>query len=251
MIFLHKLIPLLVSPLALVLILMIVGMITRSRLLAFSAILLLLFTSSPLIARYSLYVLEKDNPPTEISNLPNADALVVLSGMMKAIEMSDGSFDYEFGDAVDRFFAAIDAVQQKKVKRLIFTRGQLPWSQGLPEGEVLKRRAVALGVPEEMIQLTPPVENTQDEAKAVSAMLLPDTKRIVLVTSAFHMPRAASLFEAQGFDVVRMPVDFKQSADRITPMDVLPSAAALEQITFFEREMLGRLFYALKGAPTQ
>jgi uncharacterized SAM-binding protein YcdF (DUF218 family) len=42
------------------------------------------------------------------------------------------------------------------------------------------------------------VENTADEAVAVKALISP-SKRIILVTSTFHMYRAKRLFEKQGF----------------------------------------------------
>ena len=70
------------------------------------------------------------------------------------------------------------------------------------------------------------VTNTADEAVAVKKMALGN--KIILVTSAFHMPRAQMLFEKEGLEVVPYPVDFKSlTADSLTFMDYLPNAESL------------------------
>ena len=70
--------------------------------------------------------------------------------------------------------------------------------------------------------------NTADEAVAVKKMALGN--KIILVTSAFHMPRAQMLFEKEGFEVVPYPVDFKSlTTDSLTFMDYLPNAAELSK----------------------
>jgi uncharacterized SAM-binding protein YcdF (DUF218 family) len=45
------------------------------------------------------------------------------------------------------------------------------------------------------------VENTADEAVAAKELISP-SKRIILVTSAYHMFRAKRLYEKQGFEVI-------------------------------------------------
>src|SRR5262249_21592166 len=54
--------------------------------------------------------------------------------------------------------------------------------------------------------------NTQENATLTAKLLQPKAgQKWVLVTSAFHMPRAKALFEAQGFEILAWPVDFKTS----------------------------------------
>ena len=68
------------------------------------------------------------------------------------------------------------------------------------------------------------MENTADEAEAVKQLISPD-KRIIHVTSAFHMSRAWKLFDKQGFNVIPYKVDYKTSKDsNLTIMDSLPIA---------------------------
>ena len=106
--------------------------------------------------------------------------------------------------------------------------------------------AIDLGVPKKDILLTENVENTDQEAKAIKKLLLLDNPKIILVTSAFHMPRAQLVFEAAGINVIPFPVDFRIGAQKITFMNFIPSAGSFASTSFFVREMIGRTYYNLK-----
>ena len=69
---------------------------------------------------------------------------------------------------------------------------------------------------------------------------------MILVTSAFHMPRAMRVFENQGLDVTPYPVDFLKGAGKLDVLDFFPTAAAFSRSNFFVREIIGRLYYSLK-----
>jgi uncharacterized SAM-binding protein YcdF (DUF218 family) len=189
--------------------------------------------------------LESDYELNRPSEIDTANAIVVLSGMVKTIKTKD-SLDYEWSEAVDRFFAGIDLFRLNKAPTLIFTRGKVPWSIGLPEGEFLREEAIKLGIPKKDILLTENVENTDQEAKAIKKLFSIDNPKIILVTSAFHMPRAQLVFEAAGLNVIPFPVDFKTGAEKLTFMSFIPSAGSFALTNFFVREMVGRIYYNLK-----
>jgi len=173
-----------------------------------------------------------------------AAAIVVLSGMLLSLPRSDGQITHEWGDP-DRFFAGLELLRLEKAPKLIWTGGKLPWDiHPLSEGALLMQEAIKLGFPKERFLLTPDVQNTADEAREV-AQLLGRGSSIVLVTSAFHMPRAKALFESQGLVVEPYAVDFKVSARELTPMDFLPEAHVLHRSSIAFRELLGRLYYSL------
>ena len=156
--------------------------------------------------------LEHPYQPIPISSLKENEAIIVLSGMVRKVGNNKHSI-YEFKDP-DRFFAGIDLIKQSKSNKLIFTAGQLPWTvNGLPEGYILKKKAVSLGIPGEII-VTEKVKNTYEESIAVTK-LIPNNTSIILVTSAYHMDRSKYLFEKQGFDVTPYPVDFKSSNSKM------------------------------------
>ena len=89
---------------------------------------------------------------SNINKLDNADAIIVLSGMTKTLKTNDG-YKYEFKGDVDRFIAGISLIKNNKAPLIVFTRGTLPWSSGIPEGEHLKELAIKFGVSEVYIGL--------------------------------------------------------------------------------------------------
>ena len=96
------------------------------------------------------------------------------------------------------------------------------------------------------MRITKNVPNTDQEAKAVAELLSKENSNIILVTSAFHMPRAKRAFEASGVSVAPFPVDFRSPSEKITIIDFIPSAKAFHDNSFFVRELIGRLYYTIK-----
>ena len=225
--------------------LIILGTIFKSKKITLFGIIILIFCSLPIISNKLISYLEKDYILQDALTIDNADAIVVLSGMIKTIKVDD-KLKYEFGDAVDRILSGIDLFKNNKASLLILTKGQLPWSLGIPEGEYLKEFAVKFGVPKESILLTDNVQNTDQEAKSVKKLLNSNDAKVILITSAFHMPRAKKVFEASNIKVIPFAVDFINSHQKLTFMSFIPSAGALSGTSFFVREMIGRLYYNLK-----
>ena len=244
MIYLHKILPLIFSPLMLVIGLIVLGIIFNLRKFSLVGIIVLILSSLPIISNKFIAYLEKDYQPIEIADVENVDAIVVLSGMIRVIG-DEENLKYEFTDSIDRFFAGLDLFNNNKSPILILTRGNMPWSVGIAEGEYLKEIAIKYGVSEENIILTDEVQNTDQEAKAIKEILTEDAK-IILVTSAFHMPRAEKVFKAANINVIPFPVDFQSSKLKTTIMDFIPSAVSLFDTSHFVREMIGRLYYNLK-----
>ncbi|MDG2356409.1 MAG: YdcF family protein [Paracoccaceae bacterium] len=244
MIYLHKLLPLLVSPLAIILYFLLISFFTKSRWPSICAIISVIIFSNPIVAQFGKTYLEKDYPVIELKNIPKVDSIVVLSGMIRNIEKTNGEIDYEFSEAVDRFEAGISLMELGKSTSIIFTRGWLAWSVGMPEGEYLRSLAVARGINTNNISLTPEVKNTDEEAEAIFR-LLGSNNTIALVTSAFHMPRAIKVFEQRNFNIVPIAVDRRAGVSKLTFLDFLPSGNAIAENSLFFREIIGRVYYAL------
>ena len=246
MIYLHKILPTFVLPIMLVIILILIGLIKNKKKLIYIAIGLLYIMSTPIFSNNFFKLVEGSEYRKPISTIESADAIVVLSGMLGINELEDSTY-IEWGDP-DRFFGGIALIKAGKAQKLIFTGGKMPWDKvKKTEGEVLKEFAISNGIPSEKIMVTKDVENTADEAVAVKE-LISSSKRIILVTSAFHMYRAKKLFEKEGFIVNPYNVDYKTSQNKdIGIMDFLPSSGNLELTETGIREIIGRLFYLIKG----
>ena len=186
----------------------------------------------------------------DYSLVDSSDGIVVLSGggiklppiNKKIIEWNDP----------DRFFAGIDLYKANKSNRLIFTGGINPLISGLPpEGDIYIQEALSMGIPKKDLFTTYPVSNTLQEAKAIKKLLndeIPASqKKVILVTSAFHMNRAKRVFEREGISVLPYPVDFRSkkifSPSLRNPLMWIPNSSSLDKSTSAIREIIGRIIY--------
>ena len=243
MIYLHKILPFFLSPLGIIFIFLIASFFLKRSFFVFLAFLVLVISSNPIVGNYLMQKLEYPYKPISINSINEADAVVVLSGMLH--QVGDKNYNtYEFSDP-DRFFGGLDLIKENKSNKIIFTAGQLPWTDNWePEGIILKNKAISFGVPQAKILVTENVKNTYEESIAVTK-LIPNNSSLILVTSAFHMHRSKYLFEKQGFDIIPYPVDFKTSNAKTSIMNFLPSVSSLNKVSLFIRENIGRLYYKL------
>ena len=185
--------------------------------------------------------LEYPYKPIPISSIKENDAVIVLGGMLNKV--GDQNYNkYEFSDP-DRFLGGIDLIKNFKSKKLILMSSQLPWTVNWqPEGQVLKEKAISLGLDPDQIFVTEKVKNTYEESIAVTK-LIPNNSSIILVTSAYHMDRSKYLFEKQGFKVNAFPVDFKSSNQELSLISFLPNVDSFYKTSLFIRENIGRFYY--------
>lgn len=243
-IYLHKLLPLIVSPLGLLVVLMLLGVFLKRMWPTYSALVLTIVFSLPLTAHIIWRDLESPYPYKHADQIGKHDAVVVLSGMLGGFE-SDRGFVTEWGDP-DRFFTGISLFKRGKAENVIFTRGQLPWSNSPPEGEVLRLKAVEMGVPESQILLTGVAANTAEEATQVKELMqIKGFKSVILVTSSFHMPRSKLLFDKAAVVSEAFPTDFKANSG-LSWLSFIPSADAFKKTSSGFREYIGRLYYWLR-----
>jgi uncharacterized SAM-binding protein YcdF (DUF218 family) len=246
MIYLHKILPTFVLPIMLVIILILIGLIKNNKNLIYLTIGILYLISTPIFSNKFFKLVEGSDYRKNINKIDTADAIVVLSGIITINEVGNATY-IEWGDP-DRCFGGIDLFKARKAQKLIFTGGKMPWHKtNKTEGQILKEYAISNGIPSEKILVTKEVGNTAEESVAVK-VTISRGKRIILITSAFHMYRAKKLFEKQGFFVIPYKVDYKTNQNKaIRFIDFLPSANNLGQTETGIREIIGRIFYLIKG----
>ncbi len=244
MIFLHKILPLFVMPITIYLLVVVVGTKKEFKSLIYVTSLIFYIISTPLFSNYLMKKIEGEYIYESFNELEKVDAIVILSGIMQINEF-DKNYIVEWGD-IDRFFKGIKLYQLNKSNTIVFTGGKNPYnSTNISEGEILKEFAIKYGVKKDDILITEDVLNTADESLAV-LNLIGANKTIILVTSAFHMKRAKSLFENQGFNIVPFKVDFKTSPKiKSDFIDFIPSSNGLRKTEIAFREIIGRLYYSI------
>lgn len=252
MIYLHKILPLFILPFQFALIWICVGLLLKKRILIFFGLGSLYIFSMPITANVLMRHLESGMERLTTDKVDPADAIVVLSG--SGAQPKGKNAVVEWQDP-DRFLGGVALLQSQKAPLLVFTGGWLPWNASArPEGDVLIEEAERMGISRDKLLTTGKVTNTAGEAAAVGKILherklsshSENQKKptILLVTSAFHMQRAAKLFEREGLNVNMFPVDFRSSKSfSFSFFDLLPNAGALEVSETCMREIYGRLYY--------
>lgn len=90
--------------------------------------------------------------------------------------------------------------------------------------------------------------DTHDNAVYAAVLLKArDLRRILLVTSAFHMRRAQALFAAQGLDVIPAPTDYQRLVAAPAVPRWLPAVENLARSTHALHEMVGYRVYRYRG----
>lgn len=242
-IYLHKILAAFFLPTGILLFLLGVGFWRRSRFWIGCAFLLFFLSSMPLVSNGMVRWVEYPFQRMSAHSMPEADAIIVLGEGQSIAPGPEAISEWNDGD---RFWGGVDLYQAGKAPLLIFTGGWIPWSrQTRTDGEVLMSYAARLGVPDANMMASGKASNTAEEAIEVEK-LLGKEKRLLLVTSAFHMTRAQRLFEARGLKVTPYPVDFKSQSNKWSVIDIWPTAKAFEKTEMVFREFLGQAFYAVR-----
>jgi len=123
-----------------------------------------------------------------------------------------------------------------------------PGDPGRPShAAVLARAAESLGIDPGRVTLIDTALDTEDESLAVARIA--GKERVALVTSAWHMPRAAALFRRAGVDFAPCPADFVARGNlRFHWADLSWDTESLERSTLAVHEWLGLLWLRLRGA---
>jgi uncharacterized SAM-binding protein YcdF (DUF218 family) len=126
--------------------------------------------------------------------------------------------------------------------------GALDPSQDIPESQLAKRLLIALGVDASRLTLEERSRTTYENAEFTAERLKPNAgERWLLVTSAWHMPRAMGCFQRVGLAVLPWAVDYRTAAT-FNPFRIgLNVAEGLRRTDLIIKEYVGLLAYRLAG----
>jgi uncharacterized SAM-binding protein YcdF (DUF218 family) len=260
-IFLSKLLPLFFYPLGMACLLIVLAIVLfwkRPRwaagLIALALTILLLF-SNGWVAQNLMRSLESQNlSPVP---MPQAEAIVVLGGgVYPALPPRPW---VEVNEAGDRILYASQLYRQGKAPWLILSGGRINWKKGgPPESADMAQIAELMGVPAAAILQDPTSLNTYQNAVNVKKIL--DERGIkgpiLLVTSAFHLPRSLLIFKHQGINAIPAPTDFlitqqdieaSQNTWQAVLINLFPDVYNLQQSTKALKEYIGLAIYRLRG----
>jgi len=216
------------------------------KLIVASLILLAIFGFSPL-ANALMLPLEQRFPAWDESRGAPA-CIIVLGGAFDTVVAATRD-DIPPTEAAERMTASAALALKYPQARLIFTGGTgTLLYDGPTEGELARRLYASLGIAADRITIE---EESRDTAEnAVLTRPLADPKpgdHWLLVTSAYHMPRAIGTFRRVGFAVEAYPVDYRTRGieDLARPFPSL--GEGLRRGDTAMREWIGLVMYRLAG----
>lgn len=253
--FLSKTLPLLLYPPGLTVILLLLSALVRKRrkdlatLLSFTAVLSLLVLSAGAVAESLLSSLESQYAPIALDQVPREDAIVVLGGYLRTPTQAHPIAEME--EPVDRLWMAARLFHAGKAPLVLVTGGsvQLLGQSRVPEALVAKDLLIQWGVPRDAIVIEERSQNTRQNAEFSAPILAQKSaKRLILVTSAYHMPRAVAIFRHLHLDVTPFPTDFQAGwGEGEFMIRWLPDAEHLFRSKLALKEWIGLEVYRLRG----
>jgi uncharacterized SAM-binding protein YcdF (DUF218 family) len=220
------------------------------KLIVASLILLAIFGFSPL-ANGLILPLEQRFPPWDAGRGPPT-GMVVLGGAFDTV-VSDTRYDLPLNEAAERMTASAALARKYPQARIIFTGGTGTLLYGGPtEGELARRFYASLGIAADRITIEEESRNTAENAVLTRPLADPKPgERWLLVTSAYHMPRAIGAFRRVGFMVEAYPVDYRTRGveDLARPFPSL--GEGLRRGDTAVREWIGLLMYRLAGRTSE
>ncbi len=209
------------------------------------AVLLLVGLSTPAGSQLLVAPLEQQSLPLADPARSGAQAIVVLGGGRRYFAPEDAGRHQPSEPSLMRLRHAARLHRLTGLPLLL--SGGAPDGHGSSEAEIMARSLDEdFGIRARWLEVTS--GNTAQNALNASLVLQkPGVIRILLVTDALHMPRAAASFRQAGFEVVPAPTNF--IARR--PLDMasfIPGAAALKDSHYALHEWMGSLWYRLRQA---
>ena len=137
-----------------------------------------------------------------------------------------------------------------KAPVVLISGGGIPWlGSDIPEAGSIQTLLEEWGVPGASILAEAASRNTYENAVLSKQVLVEHgLQRVLLVTSALHMPRALATFKSAGIDAIPATTDFTVTyKDQRTVIDFLPDAEALSRTTYAIKEYVGYAYYWWKG----
>ena len=256
MFYLSKIVWAFLQPSTLIAIVLVAGFLLAARgkraglPVLFCGIALYLIAGFSPLANWLLIPLENRAEIGMAEPVDGAAGIIVLGGATSGARES-GDRRVILNDAADRMIEAVRLAQQHPNLPIIFSGGNGDFfanSGQEPEAELARRFFESFKITPPRLRLEDRSRNTLENAVFTAGLVQPQRdQRWVLVTSAFHMPRARALFEAQGFRIIPRPGDFRASGPQDYWQIFAKPSDGLRRLDMASKEWVGLWISWLRG----
>lgn len=194
--------------------------------------------------------LERQFPARPLAEIPPGDAVVLLGGAAEPSRYD--AFGLGLTADGDRLIMALELMRLGKGKTLVIGGAvtELESGERRIEAELMRQWLAAWQLPQAPVVSLGACENTHDEAQKVAKLSRErGWKQVVLVTSAYHLPRAVACFRSEGMAVTGVPCDFKTavSLEGKPSFTLVPRYQGFVKTSIYVREQIGWLVYRWRG----
>lgn len=185
--------------------------------------------------------------PQLSANIPAPTGIIVLGGAIDA-DISAARKTVVLNESGSRMTAAVTLARRFPEAKLVFTGGSgTLFGDHSPEADSARQLFLDLGVDPERMVFEDRSRNTYENAIFTRKLIHPEAgSRWLLVTSAFHMPRAMGVFRAAGFSVIAFPTAyFTRGDDKDFLLSQGDASVGLERTGVGLREWIGLVAYRL------
>ncbi|MFN3624818.1 MAG: YdcF family protein [Hyphomicrobium sp.] len=254
MFYISKLVWLLLQPSMLIVVLLIGGVVllgTRFQRTARTALIgaaaLTVIGGILPLSTWLILPLEERFPRADLSG-PPIDGIVILGGAEEA-RVANGRHVHALNMAAERMTEGAALARRFPNARVVFTGG----STNIVLGPAVEADAAAtvlhdLGLEPHRLKLEREARNTLENAIYAKQLAGPKPgERWLLVTSAWHMPRAMGLFRKAGFDLEAWPVDYRTAGADDAFVPFYSPSEGLRRLDTAMREWVGLLANRITG----
>lgn len=230
------------SPINYILLLMVVGLLSKRKLrkrICFGLALagFLIFSSPALFNAYSRWY--QPRPVTLPAN-SHYNFGIVAGGFGSVDAEGDGYFN----SAADRFLQAVRLYKTGVIDHILISGGNSRDNdKQFREGSWARQQMIQFGVPDSVIFVEDRSAGTRENAINSKKILdsLNAQGPFVLISSAFHIPRATKHFEQTGMTIIAYPCNYTEGRGPFKPSDLIPSFNTLLSWPRYVKEGVGRL----------
>lgn len=177
----------------------------------------------------------------------SASAIIMLGGATNS-HVSAARSTVAMNDAGERLTTTLWLANRYPEASIVLSGGGGALEESSEsEAETAQRFFLAHGISPDRLVLEGHSRNTIENAANTRRLLEEGGGEIILVTSAFHMPRSMGLFRAQGVPVIAWPTDYRSTGTEFVEPDLANPARNFETASMAIREWIGLLIYRLTG----
>lgn len=175
------------------------------------------------------------------------DGIIILGGSYDHVRGYLGTIS--FGENTGPMVAVADLARRYPQAKVVFSGGSAVTQSYVPaEAIAAKQLFVSFGIDAGRILIEDRSRNTEENARLTALLVKPDAaSQWLLVTNAFHMPRAMGAFRKAGFSVTAFPVGWRTHGWRDFFWPAPSATENLRRVDVAMREWAGLIVYRLLG----